>query len=319
MSQRYSKNEVEFIKVRLETCSSYETIARELIRNFDSERDLVSVIKKVGKVDNNLKIKGKGRDIKRLFFDIETSQMVFKGWRTGKQWVGAHQIEQQKKIICISYKWQFEEQVHTLTWDKNMDDHKMIKKFIKILGEAQEIIGHNIDRFDIKELRTRAIKEGLLMFPNYRTLDTLKKARKYFNFESNKLDYLGEIFGVGRKLEHEGKGLWDKVEAGDEKALAKMVEYCEQDVILLEDVFHTMNAYIDHNTNYAGLLGGENYDCPNCASKHVKFHHTDTTPKNFIHKWMKCDGCKKQYRISNKSYIKFITDGAGQGGRWESI
>ena len=49
-------------------------------------------------------------------------------------------------------------------WNK-----KLIKEFIKILGEADEIVAHNGDRFDIKEIRTRAIQTTNLMFPHYRT------------------------------------------------------------------------------------------------------------------------------------------------------
>ena len=306
---KYSKEEVEFIELQIETILSDIQVARNFIAAFDSDRDIDAVRGKSKSVRNNLKAKGKTRQIKRLFFDIETSQLLVKLWRVGKNnWVNAERIVRDRKIICISYKWQFENTVHTLVWDKNMNDRKLIKDFIKILGEADEIIGHNGDRFDIKEIRTRAIQEGLLMFPNYRSFDTLKKARKYFNFNSNKLNYLGKIFEVGRKLDHEGIGLWDKVEDGNKKALKTMASYCEQDVLLLEDVFHFMSPYVDHNTNYAVLLNKEKYNCPHCASDKIEFHHKDTTPKGWIHRWMKCNGCKKQYKISNKSYMKFLTD-----------
>ena len=310
---KYSAEEVEFIKLQIESIISDVQIARNFVIAFNSSRSIDSVRYKVGMIRGQLRIKGKTRQLKRLFFDIETSQLLVKLWRVGKNdWINAERIVRDRKIICVSYKWQFENEVHSLHWDDKQNDKKLVKDFIKILGEADEIVGHNGDRFDIKEIRTRAIQEGLLMFPNYRSFDTLKKARKYFNFNSNKLDYLGKLFEVGRKLDHEGIALWDKVEDGNKPALKKMVSYCEQDVLLLEDVFHFMSPYVDHNTNYAVLLNKEKYNCPHCAGEKVEFHHKDTTPKGWVHRWMLCKGCKKQYKISNNSYMKFLTDQHGK-------
>jgi len=86
-----------------------------------------------------------------------------------------------------------------------------------------------------------------------------------------------------------------------------MIQYCEQDVILLEDVFHVLSPYIDHNTNHAVQMGGKKYDCPECGSKKVSLCHTDTTPMGYIKRHMKCHDCKKQYHISNKSYLSFLS------------
>lgn len=305
----YSKQVVDFIKLRCETISSDVSISREVVMKFNLNKSLDAVRKKVGVVRQDLEAKGFKREFKRLFFDIETSYVKANLWRPGKQYVRPEQIVSEKKIICISYKWQGENEVHSVWWDEKHNDKKLVKDFIKVLGQADEIIAHNGDRFDIKELRTRAILNGVLMFPKYRTLDTLKKARKYFSFTSNKLDLLGNYFNVGRKLDHEGFALWEKTcegtKAEQKKYLKKMVAYCEQDVLLLEDVFSVLTPYIDHNTNFAVLKGGKKWQCPECGSKSVKLSHTDTTPMGYIKRHMKCK-CKKNYHISNRSYTDFL-------------
>jgi len=310
MASIYTKEIIEFIKVRLETTSSKTAIAREVMLKFNPPTNLEAVRFKVKSVYNQEQINKEQSPIKRLFFDIETSYNTVRLWRTGKvNYIDASNIIEPKKIICISYKWWQDDKVHTFTWDSKQSDRKMLKDFIKILGQADEIIGHNSDRFDIKEIRTRAILEGVLMFPRYRSLDTLKKARKYFNFESNRLDYLGKIFNVGRKLDHEGMQLWiDVVEGKSKKQLDKMVKYCEQDVLLLEDVFNVLSPYIDHNTNYAVQKGVKKCYCPECASKNVTLSHTDTTPMGYIKRNMKCLKCRKQYVISNKSYTDYLVN-----------
>ena len=145
------------------------------------------------------------------------------------------------------------------------------------------------------------------MFPNYRSLDTLKKSRGGFLFASNKLDYLGEFMGIGGKKEHDGFDLWkDVVEGGDENRLLEMIDYCERDVVLLEDVYFVMSPFITHNNNFAVLTGGEKWECPECASESVKMFRTYSTPMGIIRREMKCDDCKKQYKVSNKTYMMML-------------
>jgi len=306
----------KYVELRMETITSDNAIARECILKFNLNKNFDAVRVKVNGIRRDLNIKANLKPFKRLFFDIETSYIKANVWRQGKQYIRPEQIVTEKKIICISYKWQGDEKVHSLKWDSRHNDKKLVKDFIKVLGQADEIIAHNGDRFDIKELRTRAILNGVLMFPKYRTLDTLKKARKYFNFTSNKLDLLGNYFNVGRKLDHEGFKLWEKTVEGtkaeQKEYLSKMVSYCEQDVILLEDVFSVLTPYIDHNTNLAVLKGGKKWHCPECASKEVKLSHTDTTPMGYIKRFMSCK-CKKTYHISNRSYTDFLLRNLNNG------
>lgn len=116
--------------------------------------------------------------MKRLYFDVETSPCI--GWFWSPGWkvrLNYDNVIEHAKIICISYKWQDEEEVHTLTWNKRKCDKKMIEKFVKVMNRADEIVGHNGDRFDVPWIRTRALYHGIKSVPRWRTLDTLKKTR----------------------------------------------------------------------------------------------------------------------------------------------
>jgi predicted PolB exonuclease-like 3'-5' exonuclease/rubredoxin len=245
--------------------------------------------------------------VKRLFFDIETSAMIVYTWRTG--WnltIGTDNIIEDWKIICISYKWEGEDKVHTLDWGKERCDKKLLDEFIKIANTADELVGHNGDRFDLKKIRTRCIFHRIPMFPHYRTLDTLKKAKSGFNFNSNKLDYIAKFLGVGAKLEHEGFNMWVKCMKGDEEALKKMIEYWEMDIVVLEDVFFTMQNYIKPNV-HAGVLGNNlKYSCPVCGSENVEFLNINVTPLGTIKRLMQCKDCGHTYEISNSSYMNYL-------------
>jgi DNA polymerase elongation subunit (family B) len=309
----YSKEIKEYAKVKMESTNNNTTIARDIINTFNIDIDLDSVRKNVSNWRDKLKIIAKKQPIKRLFFDIETSYYDVRMWDIG--WnltANPEQIISQKKVICISYKWQYEDKVHTLTWDNNQNEKKMLEAFIKVMAKADELVGHNIDQFDIKVLRTRCIANNVLMYPTYRTLDTCKKARQYFANASNKLDYLGKFLNVGKKLDHSGLQMWiDVVEKKCKKALKKMVSYCEQDVILNQDVYEVMSPYMYHNTNFAVLTGGHKWECPECASDNIEMYHTYTTAMGVVRRNMKCNDCKKQYRVSNKTYMSMLKNIAG--------
>ena len=232
--------------------------------------------------------------IKRLFFDIETSPMIVYSWRTGyKLNIPTENIIQDWKIICISYKWEHENKVRNLTWDKNQCDKKMLQKFVKLMNQADECIAHNGDRFDIKKVRTRCIYHRIPMFPKYRTLDTLKKARGNFNFNSNRLDYIARFLGVGAKLEHEGFDMWVKCVQGDKKALKEMVKYCDMDIIVLEDVFHALQSYIKPNTHVGVHNGNLKHSCPTCGSEDTELLKNDVTEKGTISRVVQCGSCNR--------------------------
>ena len=254
-----------------------------------------------------LKLRQSQSKIKRLFFDIETSPMVVYSWRTGwKLNIGTENIIEDWKIICISYKWEHEDKVRNLTWDKNHCDKQMLIDFIEIINSADESIAHNGDRFDIKKIRTRCIFHRIPMFPSYKTLDTLKKAKSGFNFNSNRLDYIAKFLGVGAKLEHEGFNMWVKCMQGDKEALKNMVEYCDMDIIVLEDVFLTLQNYILPNTHAGVINNNLKYSCPRCSSENVELLKNTVTAMGTIKRKMECSDCGGVHDISNASYMNFL-------------
>ncbi len=249
-------------------------------------------------------------EFKKLFFDIETSYNEIADFSCGwNKSITHNQILKERAVICICYKWHTEDEVHYLTWDKNQCDKQMLIDFTKIIEQADEVIGHNSDKFDIKWLRTRCLYHRLHFPSKFRSLDTLLKARGSFNFNSNRLDYIGQFLGVGQKQDTGGLQLWiDVCKHKDLDALSKMVDYCINDVILLQDVYNEFNAYIHHNTNFAVLNGLPKWCCPECTSRKVKLRKSSTTVMGVIKRHMICTekDCKTQFDISNRTYQTYL-------------
>lgn len=241
---------------------------------------------------------------RRLFFDIECSPNVVFSWKTGYEITLPHDnILEERAIICICWKWEGEDKVESLTWDRRHCDKKMLKEFIPILNSADESIGHNSDRFDLKWLKTRCLYHRIPMFPKYTTLDTLKVARNQFLFNSNKLDYIAQFLGFDGKMETGGFALWKAIVLDScPESLKTMVIYCQKDVVLLERVYQELRTYAPHKFNYATAYGGEKYDCPNCESLNTHISKTSTTAAGTIKRQMKCKGCGCYFTISDRDY-----------------
>lgn len=185
----------------------------------------------------------KNRPKTKLFFDIEVSPDVVLSWGIGRKVSLSHDsIIQERAIICICWKWAGEDKVHSLKWDKGCDK-EMIKKFAKIADSADELIAQNGDNFDIKWLRTRCIYHNIPISPKFNSIDTLKMARQGFRFNANRLDYMGKFLGYGGKVGTDYDMWKDILLKNCTKSMTLMVDYCKEDVILLEKVYDRLQQY----------------------------------------------------------------------------
>jgi uncharacterized protein YprB with RNaseH-like and TPR domain len=247
---------------------------------------------------------------KRLYFDIETSPNITLTWRTGYKLNIPHDnIIEERAIICIVYKWEGEDETHAFTWDENQCDKTMLEEFIKIANEADELLGHNGDRFDLKWVKTRCLFHRIPTFPKYQTIDTLKIVKKEFYLNSNRLDYIAKFLGFGGKMETGGFDLWKRIVLDKcQESLDKMVEYCRRDVVLLENVHQEIKRYTEHKTHHGVKTGGEKYSCPECGSVDSRLNKTSTTKMGTTKRQMFCKSCNTYHTISNKAYMDFLDD-----------
>lgn len=229
--------------------------------------------------------------MKRLFFDIEVSPNIGFFWQPGYNiTVNYENIIKERAVICVAYKWQDKDKVYALTWDENQNDKYLLETLASIMNEADEIVAHNGDKFDQSWIRTRCLFHGISVPPAFISIDTLKAARSKFKFNSNRLDYIGKFLGVGSKTDTGGFDLWKKITLeNNKKALREMVEYCKNDVILLEKVFKKMNPYIPAKSHVSGEAG----KCPECNSSSFLNNGTRITANGGRYQRLQCKKCGK--------------------------
>ena len=248
---------------------------------------------------------------KRLFYDIETSYNIVKSWRIGFNInLNMEDIIQERAIITIAYKWEGEEDVTVLSWDKGCDK-KIIEDFVKVMAEADELVGHNVDKYDTKFIMARALKHNISVLPKYQSTDTLKLAKKHFMLNSNKLDYIAQYLGIGHKTKHRGMEMWDDIILrNDPKALEEMIEYNVQDVFLTEQVYHKLMEYSLPKVNHASKQTGDKHTCPQCGSNHAELHKTYISSSGTKTRLMNCLNCSTNFTINNTNYTKFYEGNA---------
>jgi len=238
---------------------------------------------------------------KRLYFDIEVSANVGLFWQSGyKLQIGTENIIKERAIICICYKWEEDKDVYYLHWDRKQDDKKLLQEFIQVANEADELVGHNGDKFDLAWIRTRCLLHRIEMFPQYNTIDTLKIARSKFRFNSNRLDYIGKFLGLGQKI-HTDFNLWKDIMLNNDKlALDKMIDYCIQDVVLLEKVHKELNNHIPSKTHYGVIFGEGRGSCPECGSDDLVKNNKRVMASGLVKIQYKCKTCNKMHSKTDK-------------------
>lgn len=236
----------------------------------------------------------KKSNMKVLFFDIET--MANLGWVWGKYEQNVIDYEREWYMLCFAYKWEGDKKTRFVSikdfneFKKNPhNDYFVIQELHKLFEEADVIIAHNGDAFDIKKVNARFVFHRMLPPSPYKTVDTKKVAKRYFNFNSNKLDDLGKFLGVGRKVEHSGFDLWKGCAAGDGKSWKHMEKYNKQDVELLERVYNVLLPFMTNHPSHA--LFNTGVECPNCNSCNLQKRGTEPRKNHRAVQRYQCQDC----------------------------
>lgn len=225
----------------------------------------------------NTKIKDKEVEqfipsVKILFIDIETAPIKAFVWRFWKQDISLPQLISDYFILTWSAKWLDSNSVIsdrvTSAEAKNEDDKRIIKGMWRLFDEADIIVAHNGDRFDIPKLNTRFIVHGMVPPSPYKTVDTMLVAKKQFGFSSNKLQHLANNFGIEGKYDTDFE-LWKKCLEGDEESLEYMEEYNQHDVEILEKVYLKLRPYIKGHPNIDIYSNDKESHCTLCGSKNL--------------------------------------------------
>lgn len=249
--------------------------------------------------------------LKTLLIDIETSPNL--GYCWGKYQQDIIRFNKQWYILCFSAKWLDSSKMIVKSlpdyplYKKSDNDKDLMKDLWKLLDEADIVVAQNGDEFDLKKINARFVIHGLLPPSPFKSVDTMKMARRYFGFTSNKLGDLAEILKVGKeKINTGGFDLWLKCLAGDPKAWKAMIAYNKRDVELLESIYYKLKPWDTYHPNLSAYLGKR--VCPRCGSSSMQSrgYYTSRTLTYTRFHCQDCGGWSRNYnreKSTNKPFV----------------
>jgi hypothetical protein len=214
-----------------------------------------------------------------LFWDLETSTIDLNirqyDLRSHKGYHHYKTIKRDWHILGGAWKFMGEDvKCISVSSIDPLNDEAVVRRLHEILQQADILVAHNGDAFDIKKFNARALYYGLPPILNKHSIDTLKEARKGFRITSNALGYLGQFLKIeDAKLDSPD---WNKVLDGDANELAVMREYNRMDVILLEKVYYKLLGWMKSHPNLNAynkikdVAGNEVQVCKNCGSPNLR-------------------------------------------------
>jgi len=258
-------------------------------------------------VDNTNKLP---EGVKILCLDIETAPSRAYVWGRWKQNINQPQVISEWFMLSWAAKWLGEENIYSdrLSGEevKSESDRRICASLWIMLNDANIVVAHNGDSYDIPKIQSRFLLNGLMPPAPYRQVDTLNVAKKQFGFSSNKLDSLATYFEFGNKLDTDFT-LWKNCMEGDEESLRYMEKYNKEDVVILEKVYLKLRPYMKGHPNLDMYSDSGIPGCPICGSIDVELEEDKSfytqSSKFQVFRCKSCGGLSRS-KQSDKPLVK---------------
>jgi len=211
---------------------------------------------------------------KLISIDIETAPMTVHSWSLWNSFTKLDHIVKDWFIMAFAGV-DDKGEIFYADIKESGTEKSVLRVAWSVLDSYEIIVGHNIDKFDLKKLNARFLFHGFEPPSPYLTIDTLKVLKKNFALTSNKLEYAVKHLGLEEKMtnrQFNGHSLWTScLLEGNEEAWKEMKEYNIQDAKITLDLYNKLKAWIPNHPNLTLIEGDENNDeesirCPRCNS-----------------------------------------------------
>lgn len=226
-----------------------------------------------------------------LLLDIETFPNVAYVW--GKYDQNVIRFKREGCLATFVAKWLGEKKIISRALPDypgykpgSYDDRKLAADLWKLLDEADIVVAHNGDAFDVRVCNSRFILHGLNPPSPFKTVDTKKAVKRVARFNSNKLDDLSSLLWRDKKIKTDFD-LWEGCINGDPTAWAQMVKYNKKDVLLLEKLYLRVRPWTSNHPNFTVTTGAL---CPKCNSSDVRYSGWAVTSTRKYRRFQ-CNNC----------------------------
>lgn len=231
--------------------------------------------------------------MKLLFLDIETAPKVALVWRFFKENISPKQVKEHGHIMSYAAKWAGDDEIF---YEENRKDNdtKIVSSLCQLLDEADFVVAHNGQEFDFKQIRARAVVNGIKPPSPFKVIDTYKIAKREFGFPANSLEYLTMVLKCkhvkGGHRKFPGFELWLECLRGNEEAWSELREYNIEDILALEELYLKLRPWDTRHPNTAVMQENEELTCPKCGGNHLQYRGYAYTSVGKYHR-LQCQDC----------------------------
>jgi hypothetical protein len=240
--------------------------------------------------------------MKLLLLDIETSPNTAYVWGIWQENIPLARLIESSKVLCWTAKWYGEDEIYFQSTYKTKEK-TMLKRIHKLLDAADAVITYNGNKFDLLVLNKEFFLNGLSPPAPYKSVDLYKTVKSKFRFVSNKMDYVCQQLGIGKKVETDFS-LWVRCMQGDPTAWKHMEEYNINDVLMLEGLYDKIKPWIKGHPNHS--VHTSSLVCPRCGGDHIQSRGF-TTLQAHKYRRLQCTSCGHWFR-SNKAEKQETTE-----------
>lgn len=221
----------------------------------------------IERVPGRAKHQHRGLTIEGDFWDLNSWKHIL-GYR-----IPPESVTEWPRTICGSIRWYGSKRPEfAAEWET--DREAMLAQLWEAYDRADLIYGHNVHRFDTKNLNAEWLTLGLKAPSSFKILDTLKEARKTFGFESNTLASLTQRLGIDTKTDKYDVETARAACAGDKAAQRKLKAYNHGDTAASEAFVDRLRGWIpSHPHNLVGTAN-DRPTCNQCWGDNLKRNGT---------------------------------------------
>lgn len=240
-----------------------------------------------------------------LFLDVEVSPSVVVAFSRFKAFSSPDHVLKEPYMLTYVVKWKGEPQTYGNTiLDANKDypegsytdDYQLISALWEYLDKADIVVAQNA-KFDRGWFNQRCVVHGLNPPSPYKLVDTLAMLKKNFALPSNSLAAAAQYFGLTRKKDHSGINLWIRCMNGEREAFGEMLDYNDGDVVTLEELYNTIQPFVQELPNMALYHKDSAPRCAGCGSSEIVETEKSAYTALSEFKLVQCKGCGKYSRM----------------------
>lgn len=247
-----------------------------------------------------------------LCFDIETAPMEVYAFDNHPDFIPHTMLKRDWFVICWSAIWYNEGKVVSavLTPDeaKRGDDRRIVELAWHLLDSADIVVAHNGKAFDQKKMNDKFIFYHLNPTTQYRVVDTKEVFKRVSKSSWNGQDFLSKKFGREGKIKTDFTW-WIECMRGNPVYLKKMVEYCNGDILDLQENYTIIRSWDNQHPNLGVYADSDKNICPVCGSDDLEQDSKSYKTQTNSYPSFRCSNCghvSRGRKTSKKSSVKLV-------------